>query len=113
LDAYGKPHPRAYGAFPRVLSKYVREEKLLKLEQAIRKMTSLPAMKVGLKQRGILREGFWADVVIFNQVAIRDKATFDTPRQYPEGIEYVVVNGQVVFDHNKLTGVTPGKILKR
>jgi len=112
-DAGGKPHPRAYGTFPRVLGKYVREEKLLTLEQAIRKMTSLPAGKIGLKSRGILREGFWADVVIFDQAVIKDQATFDDPHQYPKGIEYVIVNGQVVVDHGKLTGVRPGKILRR
>ena len=112
-DAGGKPHPRAYGTFPRVLGKYVREEKLLTLEQAIRKMTSLPAGKIGLKSRGILREGFWADVVIFDQAVIKDQATFDDPHQYPKGIEYVIVNGQVVVDHGRLTGVRPGKILRR
>ena len=113
LDAGGKPHPRAYGTFPRVLGKYVREEELLTLEQAIRKMTSLPAGKIGLKCRGILREGFWADVVIFDQAVIKDQATFDDPHQYPKGIEYVIVNGQVVVDHGRLTGVRPGKILRR
>ena len=113
LDAGGKPHPRAYGTFPRVLGKYVREEKLLTLEQAIRKMTSLPAGKIGLKCRGIFREGFWADVVIFDQAVIKDQATFDDPHQYPKGIEYVIVNGQVVVDHGRLTGVRPGKILRR
>ncbi len=112
-DAGGKPHPRAYGTFPRVLGKYVREEKLLTLEQAIRKMTSLPATKIGLKSRGIFREGFWADVVIFDQAVIKDQATFDDPHRYPEGIEYVIVNGQVVVDHGRLTGVRPGKILRR
>ena len=112
-DAGGKPHPRAYGTFPRVLGKYVREEKLLTLEQAIRKMTSLPAGKIGLKCRGIFREGFWADVVIFDQAVIKDQATFDDPHQYPKGIEYVIVNGQVVVDHGRLTGVRPGKILRR
>ncbi len=112
-DAGGKPHPRAYGTFPRVLGKYVREEKLLTLEQAVRKMTSLPAMKIGLKDRGIFREGFWADVVVFDQAVIKDQATFDDPHQYPKGIEYVIVNGQVVVDHGRLTGVRPGKILRR
>jgi len=112
-DTGGKPHPRAYGTFPRVLGKYVREEKLLTLEQAIRKMTSLPAGKISLKSRGILREGFWADVVIFDQAVIKDQATFDDPHQYPKGIEYVIVNGQVVVDHSRLTSVRPGKILRR
>lgn len=112
-SAGGKPHARAYGTFPRVLGKYVREEKLLTLEQAIKKMTSLPAGKIGLKSRGILKEGFWADVVIFDQAVIKDQATFDDPHQYPKGIEYVIVNAQVVVDHGRLTGVRPGKILRR
>ena len=112
-DAGGKPHPRAYGTFPRVLGKYVREEKLLTLEQAIRKMTSLPAGKIGLKSRGILREGSWADVVIFDQALIKDQATFDDPHRYPQGIEYVIVNGQVVVEHGRLTSARPGKILSR
>jgi len=109
----GKPHPRGYGTFPRVLGKYVREEKLLTLEEAIRKMTSLPATKIGLESRGIIKEGFWADVVIFDPATIKDKATFDNPHQYPEGINYVIVNGQVVVDHGRLTGVRPGKVLRK
>jgi len=112
-DAGGKPHPRGYGTFPRILGRYVREDKLLTLEQAIRKMTSLPAGKVGLKSRGILREGFWADVVVFELAVIKDQATFDDPHQYPEGIKYVIVNGQVVVDCGRLTGVRPGTILRR
>lgn len=112
-SAGGKPHPRAYGTFPRVLGKYVREEKLLTLETAIRKMTSLPAGKIGLQSRGIIKEGFWADIVIFDPATIKDKATFDNPHQYPEGINYVIVNGQVVVDHGRLTDVRPGKVLRR
>lgn len=112
-SAGGNPHPRGYGTFPRVLAKYVREEKLLTLEQAVAKMTSLPAGKIGLKSRGILREGSWADVVVFDPTVVRDKATYDDPHQYPEGINYVMVNGQVVVDRGRLTGVRPGKILTR
>jgi N-acyl-D-aspartate/D-glutamate deacylase len=111
--AGGKPHPRGYGAFPRFLGRYVREEKLLKLEQAVRKMTSLPAGKMDLKSRGILKEGFWADIVIFEPAVIKDKATFDAPHQYPEGINYVIVNGQVVVDRGKLTGVRSGTVVRR
>jgi len=111
--AGGKPHPRTYGTFPRVLGKYVREERLLTLEDAIRKMTSLPAGKIGLKGRGVIKEGFWADIVIFDPAIIKDKATFDNPHQYPEGISYVIVNGQVVVDHGSLAGVRPGKVLRR
>ena len=109
----GKPHPRGYGSFPRVLGKYVREEKTLTLEEAIKKMTSLPANKIGLKNRGIIKEGYWADIVIFNPDKIKDKATFEDPHQYPEGIYYVIVNGQITVDNGKITGLKPGKILKR
>jgi len=111
--AGGKPHPRAYGTFPRFLGKYVREEKLLPLEEGIRKITSLPAGKVGLESRGLVKEGFWADVVIFDPATIKDKATYDNPHQYPAGIYYVIVNGQVVVDHGRLTSVRSGKVLRR
>ncbi|MFX0087322.1 MAG: amidohydrolase family protein, partial [Candidatus Hodarchaeota archaeon] len=93
---YGKPHPRFYGTYPRILGKYVREKRLLSLEQAIRKMTSFPAQKLGLHDRGLLREGSWADIVIFDPQAIRDEATFDNPHQFPKGIHYVIVNGEIV-----------------
>lgn len=109
----GKPHPRAYGTFPRVLGKYVREEKILTLENAIRKMTSLPAGKLGLQDRGIIKEGFWADIVVFDPDRIKDKATYAEPHQYPEGIDYVIVNGQVAVDHGTLTGARSGKVLRR
>ncbi len=109
----GKPHPRAYGTFPRVIRKYVREEKILKLEEALRKMTSLPAMKVGLKDRGIIREGFWADLLIFDAEKISDRASFAEPHQYPEGINQIIINGQVVAQDSKLTGVKPGRVLTR
>jgi len=112
-DGGGKPHPRGYGSFPRVLGKYVREEKTLTLEEAIKKMTSLPANKIGLKNRGIIKEGYWADITIFNKNKIKDKATFENPHQYPEGIYYVIVNGQVAVDNGKITGLKPGIILKR
>lgn len=111
--AGGKPHPRAYGTFPRVLGKYVREEKLLSLEEAIRKMTSQPAGKVRLKGRGLIKEGFWADLVIFDPETIVDKATYQDPHQYPEGIDYVIVNGQITVDHNKLTGKRAGEVIKK
>lgn len=109
----GKPHPRGYGSFPRVLGKYVREEKTLILEEAIKKMTSLPANKIGLKNRGIIKEGYWADIAIFNKNEVKDKATFENPHQYPEGIYYVIVNGQIAVDNGKITGLKPGKIIKR
>lgn len=109
----GKPHPRTYGTFPRVLSKYVREEKVLTLEEAIRKMTSLPAKKIGLIDRGILREGYQADIVVFNPEEIKDMATFENPHQYPKGIYHVIVNGKMAVENGNITGLRSGKILKR
>ena len=111
--AGGKPHPRTYGTFPRVLGKYVREEKLLSLEDAVRKMTSLPAGKIGLKGRGIIGEGLWADIVIFDPATIIDRATFSEPHQYPDGISHVIVNGHMVVENGSLTGARPGRILRR
>ncbi len=107
-----KPHPRAYGSFPRVLGKYVREEKLLSLEEAIRKMTSLPASRAGLKERGILKPGFYADVVVFDPATVNDKATFENPHQYSVGINAVFVNGQTVWEEGKFTRTLPGRALR-
>ena len=104
----GKPHPRNYGSNARVLGQYMREKKILTLEDAIRKMTSLPALAFRIKDRGILCEGYWADITIFNPDTVIDKATFENPHQYSEGIEYVIVNGKVVFANEKLTGKLPG-----
>ena len=106
------PHPRAYGTFPRVLSKYVREEKLLKLEDAIRKFTALPAQRMRLADRGVLKAGMWADVVIFDPATVRDRATFDNPNQLSEGMDYVLVNGVPVIEGGKMTGALPGKVLR-
>lgn len=107
----GKPHPRNYGTFPRFLAVYVREKKSLTLPQAVKKMTSMPAAKLGLKDRGTLKQGNCADIVVFDANTIADKATYTEPEQYPAGIDYVIVNGQVVVDHDQHTGVLPGKIL--
>jgi len=107
----GAPHPRGYGNNARVLGQYVRELKLITLEDAVRKMTSLPAQTFGLRDRGLIREGFAADLVIFDESKIGDKATFDQPHQYSEGFSSVIVNGQVVFDGNKMTGNLPGEPL--
>lgn len=107
-----KPHPRAYGSFTRVLGKYVREERLLSLEEAIRKMTSLPATRAGLKERGILKPGFFADVVVFDPATVNDKATFENPHQYSVGINAVFVNGQTVWEDGKSTGKLPGRALR-
>lgn len=107
----GVPHPRGYGNNARVLGRYVREQKLITLEDAIRKMTSLPAQTFGLRDRGQLREGFAADIVIFDDARIIDKATFDAPHQYAEGFSSVIVNGKVVFSDSKMTGEMPGAAL--
>ncbi len=111
--AGGRPHPRGYGSFPRLLGKYVRDERLLSLEDAIRKITSMPASKIGIRGRGQLQEGFFADVVVFDPATIRDMATFTNPHQYPEGIDHVIVNGRVVVTRNTLLGARPGKVLRR
>jgi N-acyl-D-aspartate/D-glutamate deacylase len=107
----GKPHPRAYGTMPRVLSHYARDKKLFSLEEAVRKMTSLPAAKLRLKDRGLLRPGAYADVVVFDPETIRDAATFTDPHQYPVGIDEVLVNGHPVIAAGKHTGARPGKVV--
>jgi N-acyl-D-aspartate/D-glutamate deacylase len=109
----GHPHPRSYGTFPRVLGRYVREEHVLTLEEAIRKMTSANAAKIGILDRGILRPGMMADVTVFDAATIIDNATYENPHQYASGVEYVIVNGKVVLDHGRHTGARPGIILKR
>ncbi len=106
------PHPRAYGTFPRILRKYVREEKQLRLEEAIRKFTALPAQRMRLVDRGILKAGMWADVVIFNPDSVRDQATFQNPNQLSLGMQYVLVNGIPVIDGGRSTGALPGKVLR-
>ncbi len=107
----GVPHPRSYGTNARVLAKYVREEKLISLEEAIRRMTSLPAQKFSLKNRGLLKEGFAADVIIFNENTIQDNSTFDKPHQYSTGIEYVIVNGEITLDKGTHTKARNGVVL--
>ena len=107
-----KTHPRSYGTYPRILWEYVREEKVLTIEDAIRKMASFPAQKLGLRDRGMIREGMWADVVVFNPKTVMDKATYEDPHRYPEGIEYVLVNGEIVVDKGEHTGALPGKVLR-
>jgi N-acyl-D-amino-acid deacylase len=107
----GKPHPRLYGSFPRVLGKYAREEKIFSLTKGIQKMTSNTAQKFGLRNRGQVKEGYFADLVVFNPGKIIDCATWKNPHQYPKGIDSVIVNGQVVIRENEHTGKLPGKIL--
>ena len=111
--SYGKPHPRFYGTYPRILGKYVREEGLMTIEEAIRKMTSFPAQRLGVLDRGLLRENNWADIVIFNPETIIDKATFLEPHQFPVGIEYVLVNGELVVTKGEHLKNKPGKILRK
>ena len=108
----GKPHPRLYGTFPRVLGRYVREQRLLPLEEAVRKMTSLPARKHHLRERGEVRPGFFADLCLFDPETVIDRATYEEPRQYPEGIPYVIVNGALVVDGGAHTGARPGRVLR-
>lgn len=109
----GKVHPRYYGSFPRILGRYVNQKKLLSLEEAVNKMTLRPAQKIGLKQRGLLKTGYYADITIFDKTKIIDTATFDNPHSYPEGIMYVIVNGAIVVSKGEHTGRLPGKILKK
>ncbi len=106
------PHPRAYGTFPRILRKYVREEKLLSLQEAIRKFSALPAQRMRLADRGVLKEGMWADVVVFDPERIHDVATFEKPNQLSVGMEYVLVNGVPVIERGKMTNALPGKVLR-
>jgi dihydroorotase/N-acyl-D-amino-acid deacylase len=106
------PHPRAYGTFPRILRKYVREEKKLMLEEAIRKFSALPAQRMRLTDRGVLKQGMWADVVVFDPETVRDLATYDEPNRLSEGMEYVLVNGVPVIEEGKMTGALPGKVLR-
>ncbi len=108
----GKPHPRVYGSYPRFLGKYVREEKVLSLPQAIRKVTSFPAQRLRLKDRGIIREGMKADITIFNPDTIIDTGTYQNPNQYPIGIQYVLVNGQIAVENGKLSSRRAGKVLR-
>ena len=108
----GYPHPRSFGTFPRILGVYVRQKGLLTLEDAVRRMTSLNANKLGLFDRGVLRAGQYADSTLFDADKVIDRATYTEPFQYSVGIEYVVVNGQLVLDRGKHTGARPGKALR-
>lgn len=109
----GKPHPRCYGAFPRYFKRYVNEERILTMEDAVRRMTSMPASRMGLQDRGILLEGMKADITVFDPGRIRDLATFEQPHVYPEGIEHVIVNGALTIENREHTGALNGEILKK
>ncbi len=110
--AGSKSHPRGWGTYPRILGRYVRDEKLMPLEFAIHKMTGLPAANVGLKQRGLIREGYFADITIFDPKTVIDRATFEDPNQYPVGINYVIVNGQIEVDNGQRTPANSGRVLR-
>lgn len=109
----GKPHPRHYGTYPKILGKYVREEKVISWEEAVRKMTSFPAQRFGILDRGLLRPGMCADITIFDPETVIDKATYQDPHNFPEGIPYVIVNGEIAVDNGKYTGVLAGKTLRK
>ena len=106
------PSPRTYGSYPRILGEFVRDRELLSLPEAIRKMTSAPAARLGLADRGLLRDGFFADVVVFDPRRVRSLATYEAPRRFPEGIEYVIVNGAIVVEGGRHTGALPGRALR-
>jgi dihydroorotase/N-acyl-D-amino-acid deacylase len=108
----GHPHPRMYGTFPRVLAKYARDVGLFSFEAAIAKMTGMPAAKLGLRSRGLLREGYFADLALFDPEAINDQATFEDPHRYPSGIPYVIINGNVVVDAGQFNSRPAGRILR-
>jgi dihydroorotase/N-acyl-D-amino-acid deacylase len=105
------PHPRAYGTFPHILRKYVREEKKLTLEDAIRKFSALPADRMRIADRGVLKAGMWADLVVFDPENVRDLATFEQPNQLSEGMRFVLVNGVAVIEEGKMTGKLPGRVV--
>ena len=111
-DLKGRPHPRLFGTFPRVLGHYVREKKLIGLAEAIRRMTSLPARIFGLKERGRIAEGYYADLVLFDSGSISDQATYDQPMLPPVGIKMVVVNGEIALSEGQATGVGSGRMLR-
>jgi N-acyl-D-aspartate/D-glutamate deacylase len=111
-DALATQHPRGWGTYPKILGKYVREEGVLSLEEAIRKMTSLPALFIGLQDRGIVREGFWADLVVFDPITVASGANYGDPYGQPKGIHYVLVNGVIAVERGELTGALAGKTLE-
>jgi dihydroorotase/N-acyl-D-amino-acid deacylase len=109
----GHPHPRLYGTFPRVLGRYCRDQRLFPFAEAVRRMTSLPAARLGIADRGVLCKGAWADLTVLGPATVADTASFEAPHHYPVGIDYVIVNGQVVLDHGRHTGALPGVFIPR
>jgi N-acyl-D-amino-acid deacylase len=112
ITVAGVPHPRTYGCFPRVFGRFVRGRRTLAIEEAIRRMTSLPAAHFGLAERGTIEVGTWADLVVFDAEQIRDRATYEQPCVPPEGIRHVFVNGRAVMRENAYTGALPGRVLR-
>jgi len=110
--AGSKSHPRGWGSYPRILGRYVRDEKLLSLETAVHKMTGAPAARVALRDRGLIREGMFADITVFDPAKVMDRATFESPNQHPIGIEYVVVNGKISVDKGQRTAALSGRVLR-
>lgn len=110
--AGSKSHPRGWGSYPRILGRYVRGEHLLTLEKAIQKMTGMPAQRAGLRNRGFLREGMFADIAVFDPRRVIDRATFEVPNQYPDGVKYVIVNGQISVDDGERTPTLAGRPLR-
>jgi N-acyl-D-aspartate/D-glutamate deacylase len=108
-----KPSPRSYGSYPRILGQFVRDEGILGLEDAVAKMTSMPAARLGLRDRGRIIDGHVADLVVFDPATVRSNATYDEPRRFPDGIDHVIVNGTLVVDGGSHTGATPGRALRR
>jgi N-acyl-D-amino-acid deacylase len=108
----GRPHPRGFGSAPRLISLFAIKRGILSLEEAIRKMTSLPAETFGIDNRGKLLAGYWADLVIFDATSIKDEATYESPFRAPEGIEYVLVNGNVALDHGQAASINSGQIIR-
>ncbi|MFP3950777.1 MAG: amidohydrolase family protein [Candidatus Bathyarchaeia archaeon] len=111
-SALSMQHPRGWGTYPKILGKYIREEKVLPIEEAIRKMTSLPAQFLGLQDRGLVKEGFWADLVVFNPKEASHLSTYGNPQRPPEGLPYVLVNGEIAIEGGKPTGALAGKTLR-
>ena len=112
-DRPGKPHPRTYGTFPKVLGEYARERKLITMETAVHKMTGMVATRLGLKDRGFLREGYAADVTVFDPATVKDESTYPDPHRYPTGIPYVIVNGAVVVDDSTMSAERRGRIIRK
>jgi N-acyl-D-aspartate/D-glutamate deacylase len=105
------PHPRSYGTFARILGHYVHDKRVITLEDAVRKMSSFPATRVGLSDRGVLQPGMKADLAIFDPAHVRDMATFEKPHQYAQGFSYVIVNGQIVYENGAMTAARPGRVI--